>query len=166
MTPEELRTLFEYDTWANERICNGCAVLTPEQFTRDLKSSFPSVRDTLAHIMGAQWVWLERIRGRTPAGLPPAGAYPDLASLRARWSEIREDLGAYVNGFSESDLAQPFEYRNFRGDPFKDSPGPIIQHLVNHGTYHRGQVAAMLRQLDVKPPNTDLIAFHRIRTGQ
>ena len=53
---------------------------------------FRSVRDTLAHIMGAQWIWLERFHGRSPTGLPKADQYPDLASLRARWAEIERDL--------------------------------------------------------------------------
>lgn len=166
MTPEELRTLFEYDTWANERTCNACGVLTPEEFTRDLKSSFPSVRDTLVHIMGAQWIWLERFRDRTPSGLPSPDLYSDLPSVTARWAEIRRDLLAYIAELSESDVEHPFEYRNFRGDLFRDSPGPVLQHLANHGTYHRGQITTLLRQLGVKPAGTDLIAFHRIRTGQ
>jgi len=166
VTPEELRTLFEYDSWANERTCNACEGLTPEQFLRDMKSSFPSVRDTLAHIMGAQWVWLERLRERTPTALPPVNTYDNLTKLRTAWALVRQDLLAYINDLSESDVEHPFEYRNFRGDLFRDSPGPVLQHLANHGSYHRGQVATMLRQLDLKPPNIDLIAFHRMLTHQ
>ena len=112
-------------------------------------------------------VWLERFHERpSPKGLPAPETYPDLAAVRAHWPEIRADLADYVNGLSESDVEHPFEYRNFKGDLFRDSPGPVLQHLVNHGTYHRGQVTTMLRQLGVKPMGTDLIAFHRIRTGQ
>jgi uncharacterized damage-inducible protein DinB len=167
VTSEECRHLLEYDTWANERTCNACTMLTTEQFTRRVESSFPSVRDTLAHIMGTQWVWLERFRERpSPKGLPAPETFPDLAAVRERWTEIRADLSAYVNGLSESDVEHPFEYRNFKGDLFRDSPGPVLQHLVNHGTYHRGQVTTLLRQLGAKPVATDLIAFHRIRTGQ
>jgi uncharacterized damage-inducible protein DinB len=166
VTTEELRTLFEYDSWANERICNACEALTPEQFVGDVKSSFSSVRDTLGHIMGAQWIWLERFRERNPAGLPPVDKYQDLTSLRGAWAPIRIDLLEYINGLSESDVEHPFEYRSFRGDLFRDSPGPVLQHLANHGTYHRGQVTMMLRQLGAKPVGTDMIAFHRIHTGQ
>ena len=68
MTPEIARQLFAYDAWANRRSLGACAALTPEQFTQDLGSSFPSVRDTLAHIVGAQLVWLERFHGRVPGG--------------------------------------------------------------------------------------------------
>jgi uncharacterized damage-inducible protein DinB len=166
VTTEELRTLFEYDSWANERTCNACEALTPEEFLRDMKSSFPSVRDTLGHLMGAQFIWLERFRDRSPSGLPPVDKYQDLTSLRGAWAVIRLDLLEYIHGLSESDVEHPFEYRNFRGDLFRDSPGPVLQHLANHGSYHRGQVTTLLRQLGAKPVGTDLIAFHRIRTGQ
>ena len=116
--------------------------------------------------MGAQWVWLERLQERTPTALPPVNTYENLTKLRIAWALVRQDLLAYINNLSESDVEHPFEYRNFRGDLFRDSPGPVLQHLANHGSYHRGQVATMLRQLDIKPPNIDLIAFHRMLTHQ
>ena len=166
MNTDDLRRLFEYDSWANERACNACEPLTPEQFTQHIESSFPSIRDTLAHIMGAQWIWLERFHGRNPTGLPAADSFADLMSLRGRWSVVRNDLLAYINELSEDDLGHPFEYRNFKGSLFRDSPGPVLLHLANHGTYHRGQVTTMLRQLGAKPVSTDMIAFHRIQTGQ
>src|SRR5579862_8997878 len=96
MTPEEIRLLFAYDAWANARSLDACAALTPEQFTRGLGSSFGSVRDTLAHILGAQWIWLERFNGRPTTGLPKADVYSDLSSLRARWAEVERDLLAFV----------------------------------------------------------------------
>ena len=96
MTPEDVRLLFAYDAWANARTLEACAALTPEQFTRSLGSSFGSVRDTLAHILGAQWIWHERLNGRPTAGLPSADAYPDLASLGMRWAEVERDLLGFV----------------------------------------------------------------------
>ncbi len=93
MTPEDLRLLFDYyDAWANERTRNACAALTPEQYTRDLGSSFRSVHDTLVHILGAQWIWLERFHGRSPAALPAPAAYADFAAVRAGWADVERDL--------------------------------------------------------------------------
>jgi len=74
---EDVRTLYDYNAWANSRALEACSALTPEQFTRDLGSSFRSLRDTLAHIYGAEWVWLERWHGRTPTGLPSAVDFRD-----------------------------------------------------------------------------------------
>jgi uncharacterized damage-inducible protein DinB len=165
MTPEEVRVLFTYDAWANERTLDSCAPLTPEQFTRNLGSSFPSVRDTLMHISGAHWVWLERLQGRSPAGLTLANEYGDLPAVRARVAEIQNDLAARVGSLSSADLEAKLAYRNIQGQPFHDPVWQILQHLANHGSYHRGQVAAMLRQLGAKPVSTDLIAFYRERSA-
>jgi len=165
MSPEVARQLFAYDAWANRRTFGACATLTPEQFTRDLGSSFPSVRDTLAHIVGAQFVWLERFHGRVPAGLLPAADFPDLASLTARANEIQQGLTDYMNQLSAQDLAGTFQYRDLKGNAHSNVRWQALQHLANHGTYHRGQVATLLRQLGVKPVSSDLIAFYRERAA-
>jgi uncharacterized damage-inducible protein DinB len=165
MTPEVARQLFAYDAWANRRSFGACAALTPEQFTRQLGSSFSSVRDTLAHILGAQFVWLERFHGRVPAGLLPPSDFPDLASLNARSAELQQGLTDYVNRLSAEDLAASFEYRDLKGNPHRNVRWQALQHLANHGTYHRGQITTLLRQLGAKPVSTDLIAFYRERAA-
>ncbi len=164
ITPEQIRPLFAYDRWANERSLDACAALAPEQFTRDLGSSFRSIRDTLGHISGAQWIWLERLHGRSPASLPAPDACPDLSAVRANWSQVQGELLAFVNGASLADLERVLEYRNPRGE-YRTPVWQILQQLVNHGTYHRGQITTMLRQLGAKPVTTDLIAFYRENAG-
>jgi uncharacterized damage-inducible protein DinB len=166
MTPENFRLLFAYDAWANARALDACAKLSPEQFTRDLDSSFRSVRDTLAHIHGAQWIWLERFQGRSPGGLPSPQDFPDLAALRARWSEVEPELLLYVNALKVSDLETVVEYRTAKGTALSNPLWQSLQHLVNHGTYHRGQLTTLLRQLGATPVSTDMIAFYRERAAQ
>lgn len=160
-----LRSLFAYDDWANKRALDACASLSPEQFTRDLGSSFHSVRDTLAHISGAQWIWLERLNGRAPAALPALDTCGDLPSLRLHSSEVARDLLAFVNAASDADLARVLEYRTSRGE-YRTPIWQILLQLVNHGSYHRGQITTMLRQLGAKPVNTDLIGFYRETAAQ
>jgi uncharacterized damage-inducible protein DinB len=161
--PEYFQTLFAYDAWANARTLDACAALTSEQLLRDLGSSFRSVRDTLAHILGAQWIWLERFHGRPAGAMPAAESYSDFAALRARWSEVERDLLAYVGALRAADLGGTLEYRTPKGTAFHNPLWQSLQHLANHGTYHRGQVAAMLRQLGAQAVSTDLIAFYRER---
>ena len=91
-----MRVLFDYNAWANHRSMDAAAALTNEQFTKPMGNSFASVRDTLAHIFGAEWIWLERFQGRSPASLPDASEYSDLASLRQRWSEFEPRLLGFV----------------------------------------------------------------------
>lgn len=166
MTPEQCRALFAYDSWANRRILEACTALSAEQFTRDLGSSFRSVRDTLAHILGAEWIWLERFQGRSAPSLPKADQYPDLAILRARWGEVERDVLGYVDRLSAADLNCSFDYRDLKGNPYRSILWQALQHLANHSTYHRGQVTTMFRQLSATPVSTDLIGFYRERAAQ
>ncbi len=165
MTPEIIRILFEYNAWANRRILDACVLLPDHQFTRDMGSSFRSVRDTLAHIMGGEWIWLERWQGRMPTTLPKAADYPDLSSIRRRWSELDKELQKFVAGLTEQDLARVQEIRTTEGKLFQHPLWQMLQHLANHSTYHRGQVTTLLRQLDIPAVATDLIAFYRQRNA-
>ena len=160
MTPEEVLSLYDYNSWANHRVMDACAQLTPEQFSRELKSSFPSVRATLEHILWAEWLWLERWQGRSHAG-PLGGERADLSAVRARWNQIEADLQGFVRQLSAADLERVVTYRNTKGQGFSNPLRHMLQHLVNHGTYHRGQITMMLRQLGATPLATDLIAFYR-----
>jgi uncharacterized damage-inducible protein DinB len=166
MTVDDFRELYEYNSWANRRTLDSCAPLTAEQFTRDLGSSFRSVRDTLAHIYGAEWLWLERWHERVPSSLPSAADCPDLDTLRARWAQHERNLHAYIDSLTPGELQRVIKYKNTRGTPFEGPIGPMLTHVLNHSTYHRGQVVTLLRQLGGKPVSTDLIGFFRLRVGQ
>lgn len=165
MTLDNVRTLYAYNSWANRRVLDACAPLTPEQFSRDLKSSFPSVCATLEHIMWAEWLWLERWLGRSHSG-PLDEKRGDLAAIRARWNQIEAGLQGFVRGLGAADLDRVVEYKNTKGHAFSNPMWQMLQHLVNHGTYHRGQVTTMLRQLGATPSTTDLIAFYREQAGR
>lgn len=164
MTPDEVQTLYRYNSWANRRALDASAALSPAQFTQNLISSFPSVRDTLAHIMHAEWLWLERWQGRSPGF--PSDQFADLASLRARWQKIETDLTAFIQTLSAADLDRIVQYKNTKGNAFTNPMWQMLQHVVNHGTYHRGQITTMLRQLGATPLTTDLIAFYREQVGR
>ncbi len=164
MTPEELRTLVDYNYWATYRVLDAVASLTTAQFTEDLGSSFPSVRDTLSHLHGAEWVWMSRLRGESPRAFPPRERFPDAASVRRAWTDTETNLRAYVGGLDRDAAERVLDYRGFGGQPAGSRVDHIIQHLVNHGSYHRGQLTTMLRQLGAAAPaSLDLIAYYRER---
>jgi uncharacterized damage-inducible protein DinB len=166
MNIDDIRLLYDFNSWANRRTIEACAPLAPEQFTRDLASSFRSVRDTLAHIYGAQWIWLERWHGRTPATLPSAADFPDLETVRRRFVEIDRNLVDFAASLNADDLHRVVQYKTVAGTPHAQPLWQMLQHLANHSTYHRGQVTTLLRQLDAKATSTDLIAFYRERATQ
>jgi uncharacterized damage-inducible protein DinB len=165
MTPDEMCALYDFNAWANQRALEAASALQPEEFTRTMGSSFSSVRDTLAHIYGGEWVWLERFQGRSPASLPDTAQFADLASLRTRWNEHETQLLKFVRGLSQADLDRVMEYKTLKYGVYKNPLWQSMQHLVNHGTYHRGQVTTMLRQLGAQPILTDLMHFYRERAA-
>jgi uncharacterized damage-inducible protein DinB len=141
--------------------------LTPEQYTKDLANSFGSVRDTVAHIYFAEWVWYSRWIGSPPSSFPSADVFPDVATLRRVWRDQEAKVRLFVGGVGEKNVDRVFDYRLFNGQPAKSMFRHMLQHVVNHATYHRGQVTTMLRQLGVDPPKSqDLITFYRERRPQ
>lgn len=154
-TPEDVAKLFAYGRWANALVLDSAASLEPEEFTRQIGGSFGSVQGTLAHLCGADWVWLERFLGRSPRELPAAEELTALPTLRARWKDVEEGLRTFADTLTPERLAQPLSYVSFKGDPFTYPLGETLTHLVNHGTYHRGQVATLVRQLGKSPATTD-----------
>jgi uncharacterized damage-inducible protein DinB len=166
MNVEDFRVLFEYNAWANGRTLDSCAALTNELFTRDLGSSFRSVRDTLVHISGAEWIWLERWHGRAPQALPQASDFPDFDAVRRRAVEVERDLLDYVASLTPEDLQRVLRFKTMAGTEMAQPLWQCLQHLANHSTFHRGQVTTLLRQLGAKPVNADLIGFYRQRNSQ
>ena len=166
MNIDDIRLLYDFNAWANDRTIDACAPLAPEQFTRDLASSFRSVRDTLAHIYGAQWVWLERWHGRIPTALPSAADFPDLDTVRRRFIEIDRNMVDFAASLNADDLHRIVQYKTVAGTAHAQPLWQMLQHVANHSTYHRGQVTTLLRQLGAKATSTDLIAFYRERATQ
>lgn len=164
MNIQDFRLLYDFNSWANHRALEACAALTEEQFTRNLGNSFPSVRDTLCHICGAEWIWLERWHGRSPAAIPSAADYPNLEAVRRRSAEVERDLLDYVASLNPEDLQRAMNFKTLAGVPHSQPLWQCLQHVANHSTYHRGQITTMLRQLGAKPVSTDMIAFYRERS--
>jgi uncharacterized damage-inducible protein DinB len=166
MNTEDFRLLYDYNSWANHRTLDACAALTEEQFTRDMGSSFRSVRDTLAHLMLVEWIWLERWNGRAPSSYPPSTDFPNLNAVRARWAEIELDLLKYIASLTPEDLQRVVHHKTMAGVPQAQPLWQMLQQVLNHATYHRGQVTTLLRQLGAKGVGTDLIMFYRERAAQ
>ena len=160
MDLERIQALYDFNRWANGRVLEAAEKLTPEQFTKDLRNSFPSVRDTLVHIMGAEWIWLERWRGNSPKGLLAAPEFPTVSSIRNRWTEIERGQREFITDVTEESLKKVIAYTNLKGDPYQYRLWQMLQHLVNHSTYHRGQITTMLRQLGAKAMPTDFLVFY------
>jgi len=161
MTIAEVRELFAYGGWANALVFEAASALSEDQLHQSVASSFPSVGGTLAHIVGAEWVWLRRWLGESPSNFPDWVTKPVYADLRARLSAVEQEREAFLGGLSDADLSRTVSYRTLGGQTFSDPLGNLMKHVVNHSTYHRGQVVTQLRQLGQKPPSTDLVLYLR-----
>lgn len=161
---EDLKELLDYHYWARDRILDAAQLLSQEDFLRPLVSSFGSVRDTLVHTYSAEWIWCSRWAGEKPTSMLDAAGFPDVPSLRKVWGEHESKLRALFDRLTRDGLDQRVEYTDMRGRPRQDPFDMMFRHVVNHGSYHRGQVTTLLRQLKASPPKSmDLITFYRER---
>lgn len=176
MNKDDIQLLYEYDRWANARVFHFLEALTAEQVTRDLGGSFPSVRDTMLHILAGEWTWLTYwkasaqddsfladLRNRREALFAPE-AFPDLGALRRKWSELEKEQLSFVDSVTDDSLQKMLPARNTLL-----SLAHLMQHLANHSTYHRGQLSLMMRQLGAEPAPTDFHVFlgeRETRTGR
>lgn len=165
MNLQDLDTLLDYHYWARDRMLDALEPLTAEQFTRDLGSSFTSIRDTVAHIYAAEWAWYRRWQGESPTALLPADLFPDVAAIRRQWSELEAKVRAFLGSLGDEGITRIIEYKLLSGAPGASPVWQMVQHVVNHASYHRGQVTTMLRQIGAPTAKSmDLIAYYRTQT--
>jgi uncharacterized damage-inducible protein DinB len=156
---ETIRLLYDYTRWADTKALEAASKLTAEQWTKDLGSSLKSVRDTVVHLLGAEWLYLSRFHGTSPPATWAADDFPTPASVRPKSEPLGADLVAFAAAQTEESLRQPLTYRNLKGEPVSFPLGQVMLQLSNHSTYHRGQVTTLLRQLGAQPVSTDLILY-------
>ncbi len=161
MTADETRELFGYNAWANRLLFDAAAALSDELYHRDLKSSFGGLHGTLAHIVWAEQLWLCRWLGRSNPAVPQGRDLGSLAAVRARWEEVEAERRAFLHGLSDAGLAETRTVKPSTGGEFRHSLAEMVRHVVDHSSYHRGQVVTMLRQVGVAPPTTGLIYYYR-----
>jgi uncharacterized damage-inducible protein DinB len=161
MTLDDVNVLFRFNDWANGILFDALAEIPEEPYLQDMKSSHGGIHGTATHLVGAEKVWLDRWRGDPQAKLIPASEVTSFPALRALWEEVRRQRKGFLETLTESKLQAKLELRTSRGETYTHPYWQTFQHLVNHSSYHRGQIVTLLRQIGVKPPPTDLIRFYR-----
>jgi uncharacterized damage-inducible protein DinB len=164
MTAHEIRLLLDYHYWARDRVLDAVDAISRDDFVVARGSSFSSIRDTLAHTHFAEWAWYERWNGNSPTALPDLAQFADPASLRTAWEGLQTRVRAFIDPMNDTDLQRSLQYRLFSGATGSSVMWQMVQHVVNHASYHRGQVTTMLRQAGATPAKSmDLITFYRER---
>lgn len=165
MTVADLNILYDYGYWANEKLFDAISQLTQEQFTEPVAGGHESIRNTLVHVLSAEWGWLSRCGGpeRGPR-LNPAD-YPNLETLKVTWSKVEAFVREFLSTLKDEDLARDVEFMNDRGEKRSMPLGDLLRHAANHGVHHRGQVALMLRSLGYAPGNIDMLIYYAAKRG-
>jgi uncharacterized damage-inducible protein DinB len=151
---DTLASLVEYNRWADERLLAACGQLTDEQYAREIGGSFPSIRATVAHHAGALRAWGTRFEGGDVRSLPSESEVPNIEVAMRLVLEGYETLAREARK-PAGELDEIFTYRSMRGFMVSLPRWAVLRHVVNHGTYHRGQIANMMRQVGAAPPSTD-----------
>lgn len=159
MTLDQIRWLDAFNRWANARYLERIRLLTDEQLTRTVESSFCSVLATLSHVILAEWIWLRRWQGDSPTVGPAWMKQPTLELLETVLAEVEAERQAFFSTLPPEQLAEDVHYTLGDGTAGSLRLDSLVLHVFNHATYHRGQLATLLRQVGATPPATDLLDF-------
>jgi uncharacterized damage-inducible protein DinB len=148
-----------YMLWADRMMLKAVREVTPEDLTRDAGVSFGSVLGTMVHILGSQRLWLSRFAGRQVERRPGLQDFPDLPAWIQGWEETASEVEAFLAALTDEQLAAGITWEDSEIGAVTRPLWQPIAHMVNHATYHRGQITSLLRQLGYAPPKTDLIFY-------
>jgi uncharacterized damage-inducible protein DinB len=165
MTADDLKTTFDYGYWANRKVLEAISQLTPEEFVQPVAGSFGSVRNTMVHILSAEWGWLARCGGPQRGPQLKAEDYPALESVLEVWNRVEGYVREFLSRLEDEDMPRIIEFELPPGSKRAMALGELMQHGALHGIHHRGQIALLLRLLGKTPGNFDALFYYATRRG-
>jgi uncharacterized damage-inducible protein DinB len=165
MTVKDLETMFDYSYWANGQLFEVVSQLTPDQFTQAVAGSYGSVRNTMVHVLSAEWGWLERCGGPKRGSALSAIDYPNVSSLLERWRQVETSVREFLRTLRDEDLNRVVEFAIGNSPKQAMRLGELMHHAAIHGVHHRGQVALLLRALGHVPGNFDMLNYYAKGSG-
>lgn len=163
MDKKDIQFLFKYNQWANAKILKAAEKLTAEQFLQSASYPHGGLRGTLTHLLSAEWIWRKRWQGESPTMRLSPDDFPTFESLQTRWQKEEKELMAYIKSLTNDDLDEAFQYKTTTGAMMEDVLWQAMTHVINHGTQHRSEAAAMLTDLGLSPGDIDVIVYLRER---
>mgnify|MGYP006387539569 FL=1 len=159
MNKQDILLLYKYNQWTNKKILDAVAKVTQEQFLAPASFPHGGLRGTLVHALFAEWIWRNRWEGTSPTVRLKPDDFPTFESLRTRWAEEEKLLMAFVEDVTEERLNSKFSYKATDGTPHERILWQAMAHLVNHGTQHKTEAAAMLTDFGQSPGDIDMIWY-------
>lgn len=162
MTAYEIQELIRYSGWATGKVLEAASALPSEDLTRDVGVSHKSIFKTLAHVYWADLAWHTRVVNPNEAMHEPE----TLSELKLRWTQLQRAWEEWADELDDTSAQVNIAFKSSYGGEFENPVWELVYHVVNHGTLHRGQVMAMIRQLGIEPPHTDFIFYVREREAE
>jgi len=161
MDLQDIHLLYEFNYWAKAKMLGAVESLPEQELYKDFKTSFRGIHGTLVHICAAEHVWLQRFTGNPSPKFLKIDDLPTYGSVKAKWEEVEKGMLSHLASLNDDLLQEKFSFSTSEDKSVSSIRWQALQHLVNHGTYHRGQITSLIRQLGGTPASTDLIAFYR-----
>lgn len=155
-----LRRMLEHDEWSREQFLREALALTDEEFTRDLGPGLRTLRERFTHIVDIDALWLGRMSGRNPPGLPDKHRLPNARALAAENARVLASRRKHIAALTAAALSEEKEFKDTRGNPYRLSVGDMLSQVVVHAAHHRGQVSLCLKALGRKVADNDLYLYY------
>ncbi len=161
MNTKDIQLLYQYNSWANKVILNAASNVTKEEFTATAFHPHHDLRHSLTHTLFAEWLWRNRWMGNSPNSAFLSEDFPTFEALQFRWTEEDKELHVFIASLTDEKLNSTFQYKSIKGEAYENILWQAMAHVVNHGTQHRSEAAAILTELNHSPGDIDLIVFLR-----
>ena len=159
MNKQDITLLYKYNQWTNKKILDSVSKVTQEQFLAPASFPHGGLRSTLVHALFAEWIWRQRWEDTSPSVRLKPDDFPTFESLRTRWVEEEKLLMDFVENLTEERLNSKFSYKATDGTPYERILWQAMAHLVNHGTQHKTEAAALLTDFGQSPGDIDMILY-------
>lgn len=159
MNKSDILLLYKYNQWSSNKILEAASKVTSEQFLAPAAFPHGGLRSTLVHALFAQWIWRQRWEGTSPSIRLKPEDFPTFEALRTRWNEEDELLMTFVENVTEERLNTKFSYKATDGTPHERILWQAMAHLINHGTQHKTEAAALLTDFGQSPGDIDMILY-------
>ena len=159
MNQQDILLLYKYNQWSTRKILDAVSKVTQEQFLAHASFPHGGLRSTLVHALFAEWIWRNRWEGTSPSVRLKPDDFPAFESLQTRWAEEEKRLMAFVDNVTDERLNSKFNYKSTDGKPHERMLWQAMAHLINHGTQHKTEAAAMLTDFGQSPGDIDMIVY-------
>jgi uncharacterized damage-inducible protein DinB len=159
MNTHDIHLIFDYNYWANHKILAASTGVTKEQFLASADFPYGGLRGTLVHILDAEWGWRSLFETLTFGEDLNSDDFPSVKSIEKRWDEEEKAMSAYLSTLKDEDMTMHLYYKAGNGEPRDRVLWHCLLHVVNHGTQHRSEAAAMLTSFSHSPGDLDFTVF-------